>query len=113
MGLVVVVPGHPLAQVEVLAFDGIGRMEEHVEAPVLETIVELLDLPVVLGMVGFVLDVGDSGKSAGCREPRSPFPSAVRANSTDDERRMGDDMMKKGNGTLLIAVYKELRDSEP
>ena len=112
MGLEIVVPGEPLGEVEVLAFDGIGGMKEDIEAPVLETVVELLDLPVVLGVVGFIFDVGDSGEGAGCGKPGSPLPSAVCANGTDDERGPRNDMAEEGNGTVLITVLEELRQSK-
>lgn len=108
----VVVPREPLGEMEVLPLDGITGMEEDVEAAVLETVVELLDLPVVLGMVGFVPDVGDSCKSTGCRESRSPLPSAVRADGADEEGGVSNDMMEEDNRTLLITVFKELRHGE-
>lgn len=113
MRFVVVVPGEPLGEVEVLPLDGIRGMEEHVEAPVLETVVELLDLPIVLGVVGFVSYVSDPCEGTGCGEPGPPFPSAVRANGTNDEGGMNDDVLEEGNGILLIAVFKELGDGEP
>ena len=113
MTLIVVVPGEPLGEMEVLSFDGIGRMEEDVEAPVLETVVELLDLPIVLGMVGFVPYVGNACSSTGCRESCSPLPSTVGPDGMDDERSMGNDVVEEGNGTILITAFVELRESEP
>lgn len=109
----VVVPGHPLLEVEILAFYGIKGVKEHIEAPVLETIVELLDLPIVLGVIGFVFDVGDSCCSAGSREPRSPLPSAVRANGTNDEGGMDDDVVEKAYRVVLVTVFIELRHCKP
>ena len=113
MTLMVVVPGEPLGEMEVLPLDGIGRMEEDVEAPVLETVVELLDLPVVLGMVGFVPDVGNACSSTGCRESRSPLSSAVCPDGTNEEGGMGNHMVEEGDRRILITAFKELHESEP
>ncbi len=65
MDLVVVVPDEPLSQITVLLLDAIGGMKVHIEATILESVMKLLDLPVVLGMVGFVPDMSDPGESAG------------------------------------------------
>ena len=113
MTLMIVVPGETLGEMEVLPLDGIGRMEEDVEAPVLETVVEFLDLPVVLGMVGFVPYVGNACSSTGCRESCSPLPSAVCPDGTDEEGGMGNDVVEEGDRTILITAFVELRESEP
>ena len=100
----VVVPGEPLSQMEVLAFDGVSWVEEDVEAPVLQGIVELLDLPVVLGVVGFVPDVGDPCESTGSSEACAPLSPTVCPNGTNEEGGMGDDVVEELNGTFLITV---------
>ena len=113
MGFVVVVPGEPLGEMEVLAFDGITGVEEDIKASVLETVVELLDLPIVFGMVGLVPDVGDSCLGTGCGEARAPLPSAVCPNGTNNEGGVGNDVMEKRDRRILITMFVELRHCEP
>ena len=112
MNLVVVVPDEPLPQITVLLFDAIRGMEVHVETAVLQSVMELLDLPVMFGMVGFISDVCDSCECAGNGEARAPLSSAVRTDGFDDERCMGNDVVEELNGTVLITMLEEFCECE-
>ena len=108
----VVVPDEPLLEVDVLLLDTIGWMEVHVEATVLESVMEFLDLSVVLWMVGFIANVCDPSESAYDGESRAPFPATVSANAMDDERRTSNDVVQECNGTVLITSLEELGERE-
>ena len=97
MDLVVVVPLEPLLEVEILAGNGIRGVEIYIETPIFEPIMELLDLPIVLRMVGFITDMNDSRLGARVRETRAPLPSTIRSDGTDDKGGMNNDVMEEGD----------------
>ena len=55
----------------------------------------------------------DAGKGAGDGKARAEFPSTVGPDRTDDERRMGDDVVEEGDGIVLGAAVIDLCQREP
>jgi hypothetical protein len=113
MNLVVVVPDEPLPQVTVLLFEAVRGVEIHVKTAVLQSVMELLNLPIVFGMVRFISDVLNPCERTRKGEARAPLAPAVCADCTDDKRSTDDDIMKKCNGTVLIAVFVEPCECKP